>query len=206
MSNPGFTVTPQPIRTGYGLCPICHGKGVSCERCPDGDTFCENGHNYPHTQRVYEETLPGASNLKQRITDRRKRHDKPSGHKMKLSDPVKGIAHAVNPRQEGEGGPRSVDECLLFLSDNINEECDVISAKFKNFEHKDQLREMINHLLITNMGGWYKEENCLMHISGRMALCEHWDVTDDGHLCAKGKKYRQIDSDKLYKFMEACND
>jgi len=208
MDRTAFQSTPQSIHTGFGLCPICRGKGVSCERCPDGMTSCENGHNYPHTHRIYEDTDYGSASVKQSINDkhnpsRKHRGDKKPFAKIQPSNPEK----RVRPRQEGEGGPRTVaEECLLFLSENIHEECNSITDKFKMFEYKDELRNMINHLLVTNMGGWSKGDDSYIHVSGKVALCEHWDITDDGHLCAKGKGFKQIDSDKLYKFMEACDD
>lgn len=39
----------------YGTCPKCGAKGNACERRPDGYTFCEKGHKYLHTERVYSE-------------------------------------------------------------------------------------------------------------------------------------------------------
>ena len=33
-------------------CPKCGAKGVSRERCPDGNDTCENGHKYPSKYSV----------------------------------------------------------------------------------------------------------------------------------------------------------
>ena len=41
----------------YGSCPKCGAAGVSCERSPNGNTKCENGHSYPHAERVYPEPV-----------------------------------------------------------------------------------------------------------------------------------------------------
>lgn len=38
--------------TAYGKCPICNCPGVKAERSPYGMTECENGHRYPHGDRV----------------------------------------------------------------------------------------------------------------------------------------------------------
>jgi hypothetical protein len=40
-------------KKGYGYCPVCGAKGVGCERCIDGNTWCKNGHRYKHAERVY---------------------------------------------------------------------------------------------------------------------------------------------------------
>jgi hypothetical protein len=38
----------------YGYCPICHAKGLSRERRPNGNDKCINGHTYPSSSSMLE--------------------------------------------------------------------------------------------------------------------------------------------------------
>jgi len=53
----------------YGFCPECREPGIACERRPNGNAHCANGHAYPRTKAKYASTqieLTGAAKKKLR--------------------------------------------------------------------------------------------------------------------------------------------
>jgi len=154
-------------------------------------------------------TLKGAPKIKQKIADRIDPNRKHRGDKrnpFQKSDPLK----AILPREEGVGGPppkvsEETEACLFFLNENIDKDHSDICESLKTFIHKNRLVEFVNHLIFVGLSGWREEDGKLIHESGHTASRDNWNLLEDGRLATKGGKHRQLDIEKLYKFLEVCD-
>ena len=148
-----------------------------------------------------------------KLEDPRRRHDEspPGGISKpgigKILPSNSAIAKKDN-RPNHHSKSESMEACLEFLSKNIYKNKDEININ--EFKYQNELRALVSHMILTNLSGWRSDGDILIHESGRIALKDHWELLEDGHLSPKinsiiSAKYRQLDLDKLYKFMEICN-
>lgn len=166
------------------------------------------------TENINEGSIKGEPNLKQKMADkysidpkRKKR-----GRKRNIFRGTD-IEKSIHPRETGKGGPKKKkriteesEKCLIFMSENINKKSKEIYEALKDFAHRDKLLKLVNHMIITNLGGWKKlDEHKFIHITGQTALSENWNLLQNGKLSIKNGKYKQLDLDKLYSFKESLN-
>lgn len=207
---------------GLGNCPVCGLPSVGCNREPDGDTWCENRHYYKHTDRIYlEHSGIGCkpkpfTKIKDRTDPIRKNRtggDNPYSsadpehsirHERRNSDSKK-EADKIRSPEKVQPIESSVRNSLEFIVDNVEKTVDQISESLKSFEYPETVRELASHLIFTNMSGWSEKDGKFIHESGREAYKDNWVLSEDGRLKTKGNSMH-INTDKLYKFIEACCD
>lgn len=92
-----------------------------------------------------------------------------------------------------------MQECIHFLSQSVGKDESILRQELESFPHKDKLKQLLNHMMSTGMGGWRDNGLYLVSESGRCASKGLWNLVDGKLVLKDSKTCPCFDIDKIWR-------
>jgi hypothetical protein len=114
--------------------------------------------------------------------------------------------HSNRPRLHNELG-EGLKYAVVFLRDNVKKTGNELNDSVNDFEYKEDLKKLVQHLISAGLGGWKRQGDHYINESGHTAYKENWELSKDGRLIPKSSgKVPDYGIDKLLEIRSYCGD